>query len=361
MKENLTIIGAGQCGMKLANDYYYRLCKRNRHKINFIALSTSSEDSVGILKQHIIQIDTSGSGKKYTSGSHIWNSNIDVLKRKLENVRENDVVYFTSAGGGSGSSSIKYVTDILLRNKNRIFLALILPFRYENLPFKPNAIQTISTLSDDNILDKISVMLFDNDKLSKSFADVEYSKDQDKEITFTNLENINEYIVNTVDTVMNLTIDFHDDSKFSPFTIDQLEHDSVIFSKGLLAFGSGKLDGEEANIKFNYGKIKQAKNLVIAKVIGLSTSDYLIQQNVGQFLNNIKKISGRAKNARVMYGVIRTNKLDDGLYIVIANNMNIDQYITKLKEKISERIEVFKTEDERAQVLNEEESEIYDV
>ncbi len=51
-------MGAGQCGMKLSQQYHQQL---NNGDIGFIALSTSSEDSVNIDDHNIVQVSTEGS------------------------------------------------------------------------------------------------------------------------------------------------------------------------------------------------------------------------------------------------------------------------------------------------------------
>jgi hypothetical protein len=355
MARKRAIIGAGQCGMKLANEFI-RTYKSNDEIYN---LSTSVEDSVGIPSKRLIQVSTGGSGKKFSNGSKIWEESIPSLKKQLNNIFDKDVIYFTSAGGGSGSSSIRYITDILLENNNRIFLVLILPFGYEALPFKPNTLQTLSRLQDDKLLNKISVMLFDNDKLSKKFSDVEVY--DDKEVLIPNLEKINNYILKSTSITLDLVNLYHVDGNYSPFTIDALEHDSVIFSKGFIGIDFASYKKGAISPKFDYGKISDCKNVILAKAIRLKESDYIIDQQSGEFMDAVKKLSRKAKNARVMYGIMRTNDIDHGTFIIIGNNLDITKYITKIKNKVGVTIENYRREDEREKVLQDDEVENYDI
>ena len=341
MARKRIIIGAGQCGMKIG----YKYLQDIKYKADFIALSTSTEDSVGIAKNYVKQIAVEGSGKKFTMGSHIWEKSEDQLADVLD-ICDSDVIYFASAAGGSGSSSVKYVCDILLRYRNRIFLVLVMPFKYEILPFKPNVVQTISTLLDGKYTDKISIMMFDNAKLSKQYNTVE------DEATLTDLEKMNRHIVTSTSIVIDLVSRYHHPEMFSPFTIDELEHDSVIFSGGFIAYDIKQFEKNPGSVKFEYGKLNQAKNVVIAKAVSLKESDYSLENGQGPYLNIVKKISARAKNARIMYGVIRTNKINHGSYIIIANNMDITKYITKMKEKIEGNIEGYFRKEEREKTLN---------
>ena len=353
------ILGAGQCGMKLAYDYYTKFADRSSE---FVALSTSSEDSVGIPKSSLVQIATEGSGKKFSTGSEIWERNASKLVKEFDDVEDTDVIYFTSAGGGSGSSSVRHVADILLNPErgNRIFLVMVLPFGYETLPFKPNTLRSISILQDTGYTDRMSILMFDNDKLSKQYFDVERI-DYDKSVNTTNLEKINDHIVESTSLVLDLINTYHDPSKFSPFTIDEIEHESVIFSNGFIGVDSKILNGDSTSVKFDYGTISSAKNVIIAKAIKLGETDYIIRQNSGSFLEKVKKISRRAKNARIMYGIVRTDKIDDGTYIIIANNLDVSKYINKVKNRVGANVEGFLAKESKEKVLTTREKNLFDI
>jgi hypothetical protein len=332
----------------------YKYLQEIEYNADFIALSTSAEDSVGIPKDYVRQIATEGSGKKFSMGSHIWERSEDELVDALD-VWDSDIIFFVSAAGGSGSSSVRYVCDILLRYRNRIFLVLVMPFRYEVLPFKPNAIQTISTLLDGRYADKISIMMFDNEKLSKQYNTVE------NEATLTDLEKMNQHIVTSTSIIIDLVSRYHHPEMFSPFTIDELEHDSVVFSGGFIAYDIKRFEDNPGGARFEYGKINQAKNVVIAKAVSLKETDYALENGQGPFLHVVKKISGRAKNARIMYGIVRTDKIDHNSYIIIANNMDITGYVAKMKEKIEGNIENYLGREEREKMLSRGESRKFDI
>lgn len=356
MNEKRIILGAGQCGMKLANRFF----RTHKNSDSLISLSTSIEDSVGIPKTGLVQVSREGSGKKFSRGVSIWKENFDELSAQLKKVKNSDVIYFSSAGGGSGSSSIKYVTDVLLANNNRVLLVLVLPFDYENLPYKPNALQSLSKLQDEGYTDKISVLVFDNDKLGKMYYDTEYPEGG-KEIKRPNLEQINNHIIDTTSIVIDLVHKYHIRDKYSPFSIDELEHESVIFSNGILGVDFRKYDDGPTNVKFDYGKLSDSKNVVVAKAVSTHTSDYQIDQSTTMFMDIVKKISRKSKNARVISGIIRTNQIDDSTYIIIGNNLDISKYIEKTKSKIGTTIENYRKVDERDKVLADDEYDIFDV
>jgi hypothetical protein len=351
------ILGAGQCGMKLASEFFHTY---NKTADSLINLSTSSEDSVNIPKTGLVQVAREGSGKKFSHGESLWRNNQSVLNTKLATVRGADVIYFASAGGGSGSSSIRYVSDILLKNDNRIFLVLVLPFDYENLPYKPNALQTLSRLQDDGYTSMMSVLLFDNEQLAKRYVDVEVV-DGEREIKRPNLEQINNHIISTTSIVLDLVRRYHIQNKYTPFSIDELEHESVVFSKGFIGVDFKNYDDGPANVKFDYGKISDCKNVVLAKAVRLKETDYLIDQSTGRFLDVVRKLSKKAKNARVMSGIIRTNEIDDGTFVVIGNNLDVAKYINKTKTRVGANIEQFRQQSEREKIFNSEEASVYDI
>jgi hypothetical protein len=350
------IIGAGQCGMKLAYDYFFNF-KSNKDEM--YALSTSSEDSVGIPKSSVLQIAKEGSGKKFSRGLKIWEENYTRLEKALNDVYDSDVIYFASTGGGSGSSSIKTVSEILLNQNNRIFLVLVMPFGYETLPFKPNTLRSVSILYDNNLVDKMSILLFDNNRLSKMFSEFE-TQSPGKTITVSNLEKMNRYIIERTSLILDMNSKYHREDKFTPFTIDEIEHESVVFSKGFIGVCTTKVD-EKLSIKFDYGKLKEAKNIIIAKVSKLGDSDYTLQQNSGNFLSNVKSISRRAKNARVMYGIIRSDEIDDGTYIIIANNLDVIPQLEKMKTKVESNVQEFRKKEARGKTLSGSEKRMFDI
>jgi hypothetical protein len=358
MARKRMILGAGQCGMKLAYEYYIKFSNSNE----LVALSTSTEDSVNIPKSSLIQIATEGSGKKFTNGTAIWQSARERLQREFEDVQQTDIIYFVSAGGGSGSSSVRHVADIVLSDNkfNRIFLVMTLPFEYEKLPFKPNALRAISTLQEDGYLEKMSILLFDNEKLSKQYFNIERI-DRETTINTTDLNKINNHIVNSTSLVLDMINTYHDPRKFSPFTIDEIEHESVIFSYGFIGVDSRIYDGAGAEVKFDYGKISDAKNVIIAKAVNLRESDNAIKSTSGIFLEKVKIISKKAKNARIMYGIIRTDRIQNGTFIIIANNLDVGKYVNKIKNKVGSNVDAFLTKDSREKVLTNREKSLFDI
>ena len=86
-----------------------------------------------------------------------------------------------------------------------------------------------------------------------------------------------------------------------------------------------------------------------------------MRENAGNFLEKVKKIARRAKNARIMYGIVRTDKIDDGTYIIIANNLDVSKYITKVKDKVGANVEGFLAKESKEKVLTTREKNLFDI
>jgi len=62
-----------------------------------------------------------------------------------------------------------------------------------------------------------------------------------------------------------------------------------------------------------------------------------------------------------MYGIVRTDKIDDGTYIIIANNLDIAKYINKVKEKVGTNVEGFLAKESKEKVLTTREKNLFDI
>ena len=120
-------------------------------------------------------------------------------------------------------------------------------------------------------------------------------------------------------------------------------------------------NGKSTAVKFDYGSIASAKNVIIAKAVGLGESDYTIKQNAGNFLEKVKRISRRAKNAKIMDGIVRTDRVDNATYIIIANNLDISKYVDKVKSKVGENVEGFLTKEAKSKLLTGKERNRFDI
>ena len=135
----------------------------------------------------------------------------------------------------------------------------------------------------------LTIMLFDNDALLK-----EYGNDWN---------DVNDKIIRRVNYAVNL-LSSHSHTKYSPLTLDQSEVESVAFGKGFLDVSEDFI--EEANPKFQFGKIdRETKNLMIAMFVDDEVDDDDMEKYHKTLTDVMNKYSGRARNARVIPGIVR--------------------------------------------------------
>jgi len=328
------IIGCGQTGSRLAEMF------RGRED-DIITFSTAIEDTFGLTNN--VEIAKEGSGRNYNLGLKLWAENKEKLIESLEPYSRRKVIYFASLAGGSGSSSIKFVLNTLLRQRNKVMFIGILPFLSEAIPATANAVRAMQRLNEYS--DKISIMLFSNEYISKTFG--------------RDYNSINNQILGSVRCVANLTAELNDPDMYTPLAIDELESDSIAYSSGFLNVSFSNL--EEENPKFiGYGKINEARNILVIRSIYSKIKNDEVDKESSRLVEIVKKISRRAKSARILYGIIRNN-FDNLFYITIATGFDITKLISKYKDYAIDRVTNYRQEREKIDILTKDEAKFLNV
>ena len=179
MSNKLRVLGIGNVGMLLSTMF----------DKNPILISTAHQDTINYYDNNeVYSFSETGASKRFKSGVSIWEKNFEELEETLDVVREDKVVIFSSLGGGSGSSSLNPISKILLKNRNKILLVTVLPYKKEINPPLANSVQALNSLMP--LIQKVSILIFDNEKLIKEFG--------------INWDDINDYIIKRVDYLINL-------------------------------------------------------------------------------------------------------------------------------------------------------------
>jgi hypothetical protein len=342
----MIIIGSGNTGSKLAT-------KLDNKALIF---STAREDSNNFPNANIIYVSEDGASKRFRKGTEIWKENFEKLKQSVSNIRNEKVVIFSSLGGGSGASSLEPISKLLLENNNKVLVVGIIPFIKENNPPLSNAVQSINSLMP--LMSKVSVLLFDNQKLIKKFNN--------------DWTSINHYIVKRVDYIINI-LKKYNTNNYSPMTLDQSELESVVFGGGFLDISDTFL--EEKAPKFEYGRLdKDTKNCLIAMLVDNKIDDNeILDEYQGNLTQIISKLSGRARNARIIPGILRASlnfsnaeeyTADDRAYLTIASGLSIDRYIKKiqkLRDSAIDKASHFAEKIEGEKILDTRESKLLDI
>ncbi len=342
----MKVIGTGNTGMKLATMF---------DDDSPILISTAHQDSANYNNFNVSTFTEDGAGKRYGTGLGIWARNENRLRGVLEDVVKEKVVIFSSLGGGSGSSSIPFISRILVEQGCKVLVCAVLPYKKEINPPLANAVQSINGIME--IIDDVSVMFFNNEKILKEF-DNDWSK-------------VNKQIIKRVSYVTELLETYSTDS-YSPSTIDRSELDSVVFGGGFIDVTDTFL--EENNPKFDYGKIdKDTKNLMIAMFVDVSVSNEQVDEYHKTLTTVTNKFAGRARNARLVPGILRgkvewsrseDKSIDDRAYITIASGLSIESYlnkIEKIRDDAMERAQAFATKAKVGKVISKKETNILDI
>ena len=340
----MKIIGSGNTGAKLAVLF-------DDHPI---ILSTAEQDSANYRGHIIHNFNSEGCGKKYGTGVELWTEMINDLEFALEEIINDNVIVFSSLGGGSGSSSLQFISKILIEKGNKVLIVGVLPFKKEVVPPLANAVQSINSLLP--FINDVSIMLFDNQKLLKENDD--------------NWIEVNKSIIEKVNYVVNL-IDRHSMEKYSPMTIDRSELDSVTFGGGFIDVSDSFL--EEKPPKFAYGRLdKETKNVLIAMFVDEKVEDEEVEEYHNILTKIQSKYAGRAKNARMVPGIIRgrvlstnsENNITNRAYITIASGLNIEKYsikIAKLRDSAIEKATAFSVKRKGRKIVSIKDSKILDI
>jgi cell division GTPase FtsZ len=305
-----TVIGVGQTGTRLAALY----AQKGDALLTF---NTDVRDSGGIRLGTDRIITNGGAGQNYSRGLKIWAEGREKLERYLEPIIDKDVIYFVAAGGGSGSSSVVAFLNILMRQKNRILLIATLPFIKESIPATANATRLLSRLAEFS--NNMSVFIISNDELSKELDD-------------SSLDGINKEIVDSTRLLTDL-INYHEDRHFTPFAIDEADHRSIVYSGGFINYSIDDLDGENGNgphlPKFSYGNPREASNILVTRFLDTRMNNEQSMAEGDKLMSIVTKVGG-IKGARIIYGVVRSNKVLPK-YLTIASGLKIDKIFAKLK------------------------------
>lgn len=318
MIKGKTVIGVGQVGSRLASMYADK-------KDILLTFNTDHRDSKnGIKLGNDYLIVNGGAGQSYSKGLMIWAGNRDKLEKYLAPVEDQDVIYFVSGGGGSGASSVITFLNILMKQNNKILLVVTTPFLKESIPATSNATRLLSRVNEYS--NNMSVFIASNDEISK-------------EVKTTKFTTINEKIIEKVRHITDLP-NLHDDNAYTPFAIDEGDHSSVAFSGGFINISYDNLEEDMENTnrpkvpKFNYGKLSEASNVLVTKLINNKQNKDTTQIESDKLMDVTMKLN--TKSARMLYGVIRPENKKLPQYITIVSGISIDKIFDKLKGKATQ-------------------------
>ena len=166
---NLGVVGVGQCGSKLAEEFFDR-------GYSAVAINTALQDlkHISIPERQKLFLDYSmgGAAKDLDTGQAAVEEYADaVLKHLEDNFEDSDILLLaTSGGGGTGSGSAETMVSLMAQLGKPLSVLFVLPLGSEDTLAKHNAIQTLARLAKLAKEDVInSLIVVDNAKIELMF------------------------------------------------------------------------------------------------------------------------------------------------------------------------------------------------
>lgn len=168
---NLGVVGVGQCGSKIAEEFYER-------GYSVVAINTALQDlkPVKIPERQKLFLDYSlgGAAKDLDTGKAAAMQYQNEVLNHIDSNTENCEVLMlvVSGGGGTGSGSAETMVNIMSQLGKPLSVLFVLPMSSEDSLAKHNAIQTLSKLAKlakDDVIN--SLIVVDNSKIELMFPD----------------------------------------------------------------------------------------------------------------------------------------------------------------------------------------------
>lgn len=170
------VVGVGQAGSRLAETFHkkgYSACVINTSKqdLEFISMD---ED-----RKLLLDGSLGGTGKDLDLGREIFQDSEQQIEEFIYPTLDGqDMAYLTvSGGGGTGSSSVDTMVEILFGMGLPIGVIFVLPKQTDDAKSKSNAIETLSRLAEMTRENKVSsLIVVDNAKIEQIFSGLSQSK-----------------------------------------------------------------------------------------------------------------------------------------------------------------------------------------
>ena len=170
------VVGSGQCGGRLATQFY---------KLGYptVVMNTALQDletlDIPSNKKLYLDISLGGSAKDLSTGAGaIETYPEEILNMIKDNLSDTDILMLvTSGGGGSGSGSAEGLVRLMNQTGKPVVVLYVLPFSTEDTLCKHNAVVTLSKLAKMASTDEISsLMIVDNSRIQMLYPNLSIGK-----------------------------------------------------------------------------------------------------------------------------------------------------------------------------------------
>lgn len=173
---NIGVIGVGQAGSRIAEEF---------HKLGYDVgvINTSAQDLrfIDVLPEQKLLLEGSlgGTGKDLDLGREIFDDNQGICLDLVEKVAEgNDMLFLAvSGGGGTGSSSVDTMINIMSSTGMPVGVIYVLPKASEDSQSKRNSIETLARLARMTADDMVSsLVVVDNARIEQIYGGLSQSQ-----------------------------------------------------------------------------------------------------------------------------------------------------------------------------------------
>jgi len=173
---NMAVIGVGQAGSRLAEEFYL-----NGYDVGVINTSAQDLEFINVTPTQKLLIEGSlgGTGKDLDLGRDLFSESEELIYNFVSEVSDgNDMVYLAvSGGGGTGSSSVDLLVPMLFNLGLPVGVIYVLPKATEDAKSKKNSIETLSRLArmtSDSLVSNLIVV--DNARIEQIYANLSQSQ-----------------------------------------------------------------------------------------------------------------------------------------------------------------------------------------
>jgi cell division GTPase FtsZ len=173
---NFSILGVGQAGSRIAETFF-------KYGYSVGVINTSSQDlkfiDIPDDRKLLLNGSLGGTGKDLDLGREIFEANEDYVDHFISKIMSScDMSYLAiSGGGGTGSSSVDTMVNLMYSSGSPVGVIYILPKETEDAQSKANSIQTLARLAEmasSNILSNLIVV--DNARIEQIYGGLSQAK-----------------------------------------------------------------------------------------------------------------------------------------------------------------------------------------
>ena len=172
----MAVIGVGQAGSRIAEVFH-----TSGYDVGVINTSAQDLEFIGVSPNQKLLLEGSlgGTGKDLDLGREIFLENVGEISSFVDNIVDgNHMVYLAvSGGGGTGSSSVDTMVQMLFNTGMPVGVIYVLPKATEDAKSKRNSIETLSRLAKMTAENMVSsLVVVDNARIEQIYANLSQSK-----------------------------------------------------------------------------------------------------------------------------------------------------------------------------------------